>query len=67
MEEDKELREAYQEAQNAFAEKFDYDWDEVLRHECEPWQREAMELAFKMGFFEGLGYAATEMKRSVDD
>ena len=47
--------------------RFDEAWENVLKEDCQPWQREAIETAFKMGFFEGLGYAGKIITDAVDD
>lgn len=54
-------------AEDHAVDRFDEAWENVLKEDCQPWQREAIETAFKMGFFEGLGYAGKIITDAVDD
>lgn len=46
---------------------FDQAWDNILSEDCNPWQRESVEMAFKIGFFEGLGYAGKILNDATED
>lgn len=61
-----DIRQMRKLAEAAATNHFDLDWEALLQHECQPWQREAMELAFRMGFFEGIGYAGKYMNEALE-
>ena len=60
--------EALKKLANEYAEeRFDFGWENLLKEDAQPWQRETYETAFKIGFFEGLGYAGRVLDSAVDD
>jgi len=54
-------------AEGFAGERFEEDWEQVLKEDAMPWQKEAIESAFKMGFFEGLGYACKLLKQATEE
>lgn len=66
MDEDDQIKRQREQAEDYAMQRFDYDWDNLLSEECQPWQREAVELAFRMGFFEGIGYAGQMLGQHLD-